>query len=41
MPQAKKKPQVPDTIIKVGRQGAVYQQKTYQTWLTDTSMQNP
>ncbi len=31
MPQAKKKQQVPDTIIKVGRQGAVYQQKTYQT----------
>ncbi|UBF24392.1 hypothetical protein K9N68_22175 [Kovacikia minuta CCNUW1] len=30
MPQEKKKPQVPDTIIKVGRQGAIYQQKTYQ-----------
>jgi hypothetical protein len=31
MSRAKKKPQVPDTIIKVGRQGAVYQQKTCQT----------
>lgn len=31
MPQAKKKPQVPNTTIKVGRQGAIYQQKTYQT----------
>ncbi|MBF2020207.1 MAG: hypothetical protein IGR93_08910 [Hydrococcus sp. C42_A2020_068] len=31
MPQVKKKPQVPDTLIKVGRQGTVYQQKHYQT----------
>jgi hypothetical protein len=29
MPQAKKKPQVPDTRIKVGRQGAIYQQTNY------------
>ncbi len=30
MPSSKKKQQVPDTIIKVGRKGAVYQQKVYQ-----------
>jgi len=31
MPQVKKKSQVSDTLIKVGRQGTVYQQKHYQT----------
>jgi len=30
MPRSKKKQQVPDTLIKVGRQGTVYQQKSYQ-----------
>ncbi len=30
MPSSKKKQIVPDTLIKVGRQGATYQQKTYQ-----------
>lgn len=30
MPPAKKKQQVPDTLIKVSRQGTVYQQKIYQ-----------
>jgi hypothetical protein len=30
MSQTKKKSQVPDTLIKVGRQGTTYQQKTYQ-----------
>jgi hypothetical protein len=30
MSPSKKKQQVPDTLIKVGRQGAIYQQKSYQ-----------
>ncbi|MEO1348934.1 MAG: hypothetical protein AAFW84_09055 [Cyanobacteria bacterium J06635_15] len=31
MPSSKNKQQAPDTLIKIGRQGAVYQQKVYRT----------